>query len=103
MLEPLEFVSGECSSSFKVIHASMPWNSQEAESRIQARNNPSLHFVLKVGNMSFLPNLGVLISKNHVAETGNVSLTLFWGIFLRNWPKTYVFCNINPKHTPGAE
>ena len=56
--------------------------SQEAESRIQARNHPSLHFVLKVGNMSLLPNFGVLISKTHVAETGNVSLTLFWGIFL---------------------
>ena len=52
--------------------------------------------MLKVGNISFQPNLGVLISKNHVAETGNVALILFWGIFLQICPKTCVFCNINP-------
>ena len=50
--------------------------------------------------MSFESNLGVLISKNHVAEMGNVSLTLFLGIFLQNWPKTTrLFCNLNLKHT----
>ena len=29
---------------------------QKAESRIQSRNHPSLHFVLKDGNMSILTN-----------------------------------------------
>ena len=47
------FVTNRSSLPSKLGKPLLSTNSQEAESRIQARNHPSLHFALKVGNMSF--------------------------------------------------